>query len=118
MKEETVPKNWRQGVVYPIPKKKDFESNLTQTRPIILIEHSRKIFTKILTRRVNKISGLKNVLNIRNNSALPNISTTRPIQWLTNIQEYAWLKERKYWLVSQDMSKAYDLVHLPLLWKA
>ena len=116
--KETVPIAWRQGVVYPIPKKKDFEGDLTQTRPITLIEHSRKIFTKMLTKRLNKILGQKKVLNIRNNSALPNTSTTGPIQWLTNIQEYAWLKEKDYWLVSQDMSKAYDSVHLPLLWKA
>ena len=116
--KEIVPIAWKQGVVYPIPKKKDFEGDLTQTRPITLIEHSRKIFTKILTKRLNKILGQKKVLNIRNNSALPNTSTTGPIQWLTNIQEYAWLKEKDYWLVSQDMSKVYDSVHLPLLWKA
>jgi len=106
------------GVVYPIPKKKEFEGDLMQTRPITLIEHMKKIFTKTLTKRLNKILEHRDVLNIRNNAVLPNISTTEPIQWLTNIQEYAWLKEKEYWLVSQDMSKVYDLVHLPLLWKA
>ena len=76
-------------MVYPIPKKKEFEGDLTQTRPITLIEHTRKIFTKTLTKRLNKILGHRDVLNIRNNATLPNTSTTGPIQWLPNIQEYA-----------------------------
>jgi len=38
-----------------------------------------------------------------------------PIQTLTHIIEDAHSNNQQLWLLSQDMSKAYDSVHIPLL---
>ena len=91
---------------------------MRQTRPITLIKHTRKLFTKLLTIRLNRILVKTKVLSPQNNSALPHTSTAAPISWLTNIQEDAWRNDKDFWILSQDTSKAYDSVHLELLWKA
>ena len=50
-----IPKQWKCGRIYPIPKRNTFDGDLNSTRPISLIEHTRKLFTKILTNRFNNI---------------------------------------------------------------
>src|SRR3954468_24236716 len=43
-----IPKQWNTGVIYPIPKQKDWEHDINITRPITLTETEKKIFTKII----------------------------------------------------------------------
>src|SRR6185437_8117815 len=80
IKNQVVPKVWKQGLMYPISKKSIFSGNLVQTRPITLIEHRRKLFTKILTINLNKILSKLEVLSPQNNAALPQTLTAQPIQ--------------------------------------
>ena len=96
---ETIPKTWKQSAVYPISKKPKFNGQLNQTRPITLIEHARKIFTKILTRRISKIYTQYPILNENNYVALPNTSTAIPIQTLTHILEDAHTNNNQLWLL-------------------
>ena len=42
----------------------------------------------------------------------------QPINTLTHILEDAHCNRKEFWILSQDMSKAYDSVHIPLLKKA
>jgi len=50
--------------------------------------------------------------------ALPNNSTSIPIHILNNFIEDASCNHKPIWLLSQDMSKAYDSVNLTLLQKS
>jgi hypothetical protein len=114
----TIPKTWKHSNIYPISKKPKFTGQLNNTRPITLIEHTRKILTKIITNRLNNILTRYPILNNSNHVALPNTSTAIPISTLTHIIESANASKQELWLLSQDMSKAYDSVHIPLLCKA
>ena len=78
----------------------------------------RKIFTKIITCRLSTVLSKYNILNSNNFVALPNTSTSKPIQILTHILEDAHTHKNELWLLSQDMSKVYDSVHIKLLFKA
>ena len=102
-------------MIYSIPKHNTFNGDLNQTRPISLIEHTRKLFTKILTNRLNNIFTQHPILSPYNYVALSNNSTSKPIHILKNLIEDAICNHREIWLLSQDMSKAYDSVNLTLL---
>jgi len=111
----TVPKSWQRSRIYPISKKQKFSGQLSETRPITLVEHARKILTKILTQRLNGILGKHPILHTCNHVALPNTSTEVPISTITHIIEDAHASKREAWLLCQDISKAYDTIHIPLL---
>ena len=49
LSSQHIPKQWKQGRIYPISKKPVFDGDLNNTRPISLIEHTKKLYTKILT---------------------------------------------------------------------
>ena len=65
------------------------------TRPIILMETTRKYFTKILTNRISMICKEKNVLREPNFAGLPEESTLESIQLLNNICEEAREKQKE-----------------------
>ncbi|RHZ82958.1 hypothetical protein Glove_102g47 [Diversispora epigaea] len=44
------PRDWSLGYLFPIPKPSDWQKNINKTRPITLLETSRKIFMKAITR--------------------------------------------------------------------
>ena len=107
------------GVIYPIPKPGDWNLNLDKTRPITLLECPRKHLLKILTNRLTKIfTEHWNILEDNNFAALPGKSTNEPLHILNNVMEEARENKKELWILLQDMSKAYDLVHREHLWKA
>ncbi|RIA88834.1 hypothetical protein C1645_677424, partial [Glomus cerebriforme] len=53
LKFQIFPSAWSQALIFPIPKPKAFNGLLNNTRPITLLETSRKLFVKILTSRLN-----------------------------------------------------------------
>jgi ribonuclease HI len=109
-----IPKQWKNSRIYPIPKKNSFDGDLNLTRPISLIEHIRKLYTKILTNRFNKVFSQHPILSPFNYVALPGNSTSIPIHILNNLIEDANCNHKNIWIMSQDMSKAYDSVNLEL----
>jgi Reverse transcriptase (RNA-dependent DNA polymerase) len=111
----TIPNEWRIGTIYPIPKTTDWEHNINITRPITLLETGKKIFTKCLTTRLNKVMTQHNILSEHNWAALPGLSTREPINIINNIIEEARNDKRELWMMFQDMSKAYDTVDLNIL---
>src|SRR5437764_202886 len=42
---QQIPKQWKEGIIFPISKKPTFDRNLNNTRPISLIEHIKKLYT-------------------------------------------------------------------------
>ncbi|KAF0534298.1 reverse transcriptase [Gigaspora margarita] len=92
--------------------------NLNLTHSISLIKYSRKLYTKILTNRLNQVFLQHPILLPYNYVALPGNSTSIPIHILNNLVEDANCNHKEIWILSQDMSKAYDSVNFTLLKQA
>ena len=105
-----IPTDWKKASIILIPKPKDWGGDITNTRPIALIESTRKIFTRILTNRISKTCQESNILQGANFSVLNNTSTTTPIHIINSIIEHAKAHNKQAWLVLQDIKKAYDSV--------
>ena len=72
----------------------------------------------MITRRLsNKLSRYP-VLNENNHVALPHTSTELPIATIMHCLEDATVNRKELWLLSQDISKAYDSISIDLLKKA
>ncbi|GBC20468.2 Down syndrome cell adhesion molecule-like protein Dscam2 [Rhizophagus irregularis DAOM 181602=DAOM 197198] len=110
IKEGTWPKEWKDGIIYPIKKTMEWNRDLKLTRPITLIETARKITIKILTNRLNDILTKYTVLKGKNFAALKYESTFEPIKILQAIIEDANINKKEAWIVLMDISKAYDSV--------
>jgi len=115
LKFEFIPEQWKQGNVYPIPKPHEWQCDLNNTRPIVLLETMRKLTTKILTKRLSVIIEKHNVLKGPNFAALPHESTYEPIRILDNIINDTKQNKFSCWLLFQDMAKAYDRVNIHML---
>ena len=107
-----VPLQWKWSSLYPIPKPKDWNYRISITRPILLIECTRKLMMKIFTTRLSGILQDHNILKGLNFTALKGESTSSPIALLQCIMEDAREKNNELWIVCQDMAKAFDSVGL------
>ena len=115
---EQIPNQWLKSNIWPIPKKAQYTYELNTTRPITLIDHTRKIFTKIITNRLSNILDRNDILSPLNYAAFPGQSTLQLISQLTSIIEHSLTTQQEIWLLLQDMSKAFDSIHIPTLTKA
>src|SRR5438045_2572659 len=104
--------------IFSISKKLIFDGNLYNTRLISLIEHIKKLYTKILTNRLSTTLMSKQILSLLNYVALLGNSTSTPIHILNNIIEDSYCNNKELSLLLQDMSKAYNSVNIYLLQKA
>jgi len=95
-----IPKQWKEGRIFPISKKPIFDGNLSNTRPISLVEHIKKLYTKLLTNHLNSILTQHPILSPYNYIALPSNSTSIPIYILNNIIENASCNNKQLWLLS------------------
>ena len=118
LEKETCSPSWKLSTIFPIPKSKDWKCDLTNTRPIILLNTSRKCFTKIITNRLSSICKEHNILAGPNFAGLPEESTQEPIHLLNNIIEEAREKKKELWICFQDTVKTFDTVNLEMLQKA
>ena len=91
---------------------------LKMIRSITLIDYTRKIFTKILTNRLLNILDRHDILSSLNYIAFPRQSTLQLISQLISIIEYASSTQQEIWLLLQDMSKAFDSIHILTLTKS
>src|SRR5436305_13100435 len=74
---------------------------------------------KILMNCLTKIfTEYWNILGDNNFAALPGKLTNEPLHILNNVMEEAQENKRELWILLQDMSKVYNLVHREHLWKA
>ena len=110
-----IPGEWRQAMVYPIPKPKEWQCNLNNTRPITLLEVLRKALVKIVNKRLSQVLVKRSVLKGGNHAGLPGSSTMAPLRIINTIIEDAKDSNRELWLLFQDLSKAYDQVNLYML---
>jgi exonuclease III len=118
LKKGEIPIKWKLSKLYPIPKGEDWNFNLNNVRPIILLEAFRKTVVRIITYRLDKVIVEHNILQGPNYAGLSGDSTASPIHILNNILEDARQKNNELWILFQDMRKAFDSVSLEMLEKA
>src|SRR5579864_9756577 len=69
------PKSWSDSQLYPIPKHSAWEGDVRKTRPIILLECLRKIYMRMITKRIQKICQQWSILQGYNFCGMPHKST-------------------------------------------
>jgi ribonuclease HI len=116
--EGDIPIKWKVGQLYPIPKNDDWNYNLSNIRPIILLEAFRKTVVRVVNKRLGQILVEHNVLEGPNYAGLPGDSTSSPIHIMNNLLEDARQKNKEIWILFQDMKKAFDSVSLKMMEKA
>ncbi|EXX58615.1 hypothetical protein RIR_jg9104.t1 [Rhizophagus irregularis DAOM 181602=DAOM 197198] len=118
LSRDDIPADWREAVIYPVPKPHDFDAQLKNTRPITLLETVRKCVVKVITNRLFNILADHKILQGSNFAGLPGGSTDVPIKMLDAIihqQKYDSTDDQELWIVSQDISKAFDSMDLNML---
>ncbi|GET64616.1 RNA-directed DNA polymerase from mobile element jockey-like [Rhizophagus irregularis DAOM 181602=DAOM 197198] len=106
---------WRQAMVFPIPKPHEWKCQLKNTRPITLLEVIRKSLVKLFYNRLSTIMASHDVLKGGNFAGLPGGSCRDPIITLESIIHDAITYNNPLWILSQDISKAFDSVDLSML---
>jgi len=94
-----IPIEWKSATIYPIPKPKEWECKLQNTRPITLLETMRKLFTKVLNKRLSTIYTTHCVLKGNNFAGLPHNSTFEPLRILDNIIQDARYHKNELWIL-------------------
>ena len=110
-----MPKAWKRAAIYPIPKPTEWKYNLSNTRPITLLETPRKLMVKILNHRLANVLVSNKILQSNQFAGLPGGSTLSPIAMVQNIIDDARSNNKELWLYLQDMSKCYDRVDTRIL---
>src|SRR5260364_141867 len=110
-----IPKEWKKGLLYAIPKNEFWNYNLNNICPIMLLETLQKTTVRIINGRMSKTIKDKGVLKGINFAGLPRDSTSTPIQIMNNIIEEVREKGKELWVLLQDMKKAFDSVSLFML---
>ncbi|GET66233.1 RNA-directed DNA polymerase from mobile element jockey-like [Rhizophagus irregularis DAOM 181602=DAOM 197198] len=114
-KAPDIPDLWRQAMVFPIPKPHEWKCQLKNTRPITLLEVIRKSLVKLFYNRLASILASNEVLKGGNFAGLPGGSCRDPIVVLESIIHDAHVNKSPLWILSQDISKAFDSVDLKML---
>jgi hypothetical protein len=95
IQEGDIPTKWKLSQLYPIPKGEDWNYNLSNVRPIVLIETFRKTVVRILTHRLDKILAEHKILEGPNFAGLSGDSITSPVHIMNNIIEDARQKKKE-----------------------
>lgn len=84
--------------------------NLNLTRPIILIETSRKLYIFMMTKCLSYLLTLKKVLTGMNWASLPDGQTIFSIITMKNLIEDALNQNKTLWILLQDIKHTFDSV--------
>ena len=102
---QVIPTQWKLTSLFLIPKPKDWDYNITNTWPILLIECVRKLTVKILNNRLSAIFTEHNILKGPNYAGLKGCFTSIPIHTVCNIMEDAREKRKSYGLSHKTWPK-------------
>src|SRR5882672_1075449 len=76
LEQNKIPPSWKLGIIIPILKKLEVHGEIESYRPITLLESTRKIFTRIIIKRLYKIIIENNLLNGINVGFMPSKRAT------------------------------------------
>lgn len=86
---DTIPSKWRNALLFPIPKPHDWDSKLTNTRPITLLEMPRKLMVSVFSQRLNQALSKHNILQFNNRAGVLGQSTLEPLFHIQHSIEHA-----------------------------
>ncbi|GET60810.1 RNA-directed DNA polymerase from mobile element jockey-like [Rhizophagus irregularis DAOM 181602=DAOM 197198] len=115
LSDANIPDLWRQATVFPIPKPHEWKCQLKNTHPITLLEVIRKALVKLFYNRLAPLLASHHVLQGGNFAGLPRSSCRDPIITLEFIIHDSVVVKQPLWILSQDISKAFDSVDLSML---
>src|SRR3954449_6786020 len=110
-----IPNEWKQAIIYPIPKPQDWNCYLKNTRPITLLDTARKLTTRIMYNRISAVLAKHEVLTGGNFAGLPGGSCNPPTAILEAIINDAQKHAKPLFLFQQDISKAFDSMDTNML---
>src|SRR5882672_11288810 len=115
LEQNKIPPSWKLGIIIPIPKKPEVHGKIELYRLITLLESIRKIFTRIITKRLYKIIIENNLLKGINVGFMPNKRATNVGFIIQRVTELARINNENLELLALDIAKAYDSISLNLL---
>jgi len=77
----------------------DWQSDITKTRPLTLLDTMRKAVMKLLTNQLSRIMAKHNVLKGNNFAGLPGGSTELPIKLMHMVLEDAKENNKPVWIL-------------------
>src|SRR6185369_2056449 len=110
-----IPHQWKKSVIVLLPKKINWTYDLSDTRPISLLEASRKIYTKHINSILSHTILKNKILSSSNFAGLRGQSVFEPLSIVSSELNYAKLTNSELWIASFDISKAYDSVNISCL---
>ncbi|GBC15332.2 RNA-directed DNA polymerase from mobile element jockey-like [Rhizophagus irregularis DAOM 181602=DAOM 197198] len=95
---DTIPTKWRDALLFPIPKPHDWDSKLTNTRPITLLETTRKLMVSVFSQRLNQSLAKYNILQFNNRAGVLGQSCLEPLFQIQHSIEHARIYKNHYGL--------------------
>ena len=93
--EGDIPLKWKIGQLYLIPKNEEWNYDLSNVRPIVLLEAFRKTVVRIIGKRLDQIFVTHKVLEGPNYAGLSGDNTASPIHIMNNMIEEARDKNKE-----------------------
>ena len=103
-----VPNEMNRALMKPLPKTDAGLSNLSLTRPIVLMETVLKIYERILFERIVRVLEEHKMLREEQYGGMPNRSASAPIRVLTEVMQDAMVTGKELHVLSADLAKAFD----------
>ena len=110
LRKEDLPEEWKCSTLVLIPKEENWTGDLKKTRPIALLEPCRRLFSKLLNRRLNKYIDSQGGLPGRNMGFLKYIKGPEIALLLRLIIDGAYSKDSYLEVIQTDIEAAYDTV--------
>ena len=90
---------------------------MSNYRPIALSNTLSKLFTKILTKRLETLLEISHIIKDEQQGFRPDRSCTATILLLKTLMARARKEKQPFYLATLDISKAYDNVNHAKLWE-
>jgi len=111
-----IPENWSVGKIIPIYKNKGDPLDPNSYRGITILSCLGKLFTSILSTRINDYTNDANILGLEQAGFRKNHSTIDHIFMLNSLIEIYLQKRKRLYCAFIDYEKAFDKVERSLLW--
>src|SRR5260363_40246 len=105
-----MPRKWKIGQIFPIPKLAEWDYALASTRPIMLLETFKKSLVRIVQKRLSSVLTQHRILKGQNYAGLLEEATSIPIHIFNNLLEEAREEKKELWVFFQEIKKAFDSV--------